>query len=441
MTESARTLVILDEVHHGGDALSWGDAHPRGLRARHPAPVPDRDPVPLRHRADPVRGVRPRRPGHPRSRAPTTLRLRPRPRGRRRPAGALHGLRRADALAPERRRRDGGPARRGQHEGHHLAGLAHRARPGGRLDPRGAARGRPAADRGASGRARRRRPRDRDRPDRRARLRQDPARASAASRPRSSSPTRRRPASGSPTFSQDTKRWMVAVRMVSEGVDVPRLAVGVYATSSSTPAVLRAGHRPLRAGPAPRRDRVDLPAERAEPDGARRSTRAAARPRARPTRRPTTGLDDSLLGVGRTARRRRPTCSRRSSRSRPSAPTRIFDRVLYDGGEFGFEAEVGSMEELDFLGIPGLLEPDQVRELLQQRQQRQEKRRKKTGEPKAPRRGRARSCPDVPQPQGAAQPAQQPGRALGEDLRRHRTRWCMPSCAGSAAAPPSRRRA
>src|SRR5690606_35580373 len=26
LTESADTLVILDEVHHGGDALSWGDA-------------------------------------------------------------------------------------------------------------------------------------------------------------------------------------------------------------------------------------------------------------------------------------------------------------------------------------------------------------------------------------------------------------------------------
>ena len=36
-------------------------------------------------------------------------------------------------------------------------------------------------------------------------------------------------------FSQGTSRWMVAVRMVSEGVDVPRLAVGVYATSASTP--------------------------------------------------------------------------------------------------------------------------------------------------------------------------------------------------------------
>ncbi|MBV9846653.1 MAG: DEAD/DEAH box helicase, partial [Kutzneria sp.] len=36
-------------------------------------------------------------------------------------------------------------------------------------------------------------------------------------------------------FAATTQRWLVAVRMVSEGVDVPRLAVGVYATSSSTP--------------------------------------------------------------------------------------------------------------------------------------------------------------------------------------------------------------
>lgn len=36
-------------------------------------------------------------------------------------------------------------------------------------------------------------------------------------------------------FSAGEKRWMVAVRMVSEGVDVPRLAVGVYATSTATP--------------------------------------------------------------------------------------------------------------------------------------------------------------------------------------------------------------
>ena len=35
-------------------------------------------------------------------------------------------------------------------------------------------------------------------------------------------------------FATSGDRWMVAVRMVSEGVDIPRLAVGVYATSVST---------------------------------------------------------------------------------------------------------------------------------------------------------------------------------------------------------------
>jgi len=35
-------------------------------------------------------------------------------------------------------------------------------------------------------------------------------------------------------FAASGDRWMVAVRMVSEGVDIPRLAVGVYATSVST---------------------------------------------------------------------------------------------------------------------------------------------------------------------------------------------------------------
>jgi hypothetical protein len=45
-----------------------------------------------------------------------------------------------------------------------------------------------------------------------------------------------------------------------------------------------------------------------------------------------------------------------------------FDRVLYDGGEFGTQAEVGSAEEQDYLGIPGLLEPDQVSALLKKHQ-------------------------------------------------------------------------
>jgi hypothetical protein len=48
-----------------------------------------------------------------------------------------------------------------------------------------------------------------------------------------------------------------------------------------------------------------------------------------------------------------------------------FDRVLFDGGEFGTQAAVGSEEEADFLGLPGLLMPDQVATLLRARQSEQ----------------------------------------------------------------------
>jgi hypothetical protein len=56
-----------------------------------------------------------------------------------------------------------------------------------------------------------------------------------------------------------------------------------------------------------------------------------------------------------------------------------FDRVLFDAQEFGTQAEVGSDEEQDFLGIPGLLEPDQVATLLRQRQADQLAARSRTG--------------------------------------------------------------
>ena len=62
--------------------------------------------------------------------------------------------------------------------------------------------------------------------------------------------------------------------------------------------------------------------------------------------------------------------------------------MLFDGAEFGHagEVHVGSEEEMDFLGIPGLLEPDQVRELLHQRQS---DRPRRSGRPAPDRRSRA----------------------------------------------------
>ena len=45
--------------------------------------------------------------------------------------------------------------------------------------------------------------------------------------------------------------------------------------------------------------------------------------------------------------------------------------MIYDGSSFGTATFAGSAEEEEFLGLPGLLEPDQVRALLRQRQERQ----------------------------------------------------------------------
>jgi superfamily II DNA or RNA helicase len=40
-------------------------------------------------------------------------------------------------------------------------------------------------------------------------------------------------------FTESKDRWIVAVNMVSEGVDIPRLRVGVYATAAKTPLIFR----------------------------------------------------------------------------------------------------------------------------------------------------------------------------------------------------------
>ncbi|HYV16480.1 MAG TPA: DEAD/DEAH box helicase family protein [Conexibacter sp.] len=54
-------------------------------------------------------------------------------------------------------------------------------------------------------------------------------------------------------FAAGTQRWIVSVLMVSEGVDIPRLRVGVYATSARTELFFRqVVGRFIRRSPAPR---------------------------------------------------------------------------------------------------------------------------------------------------------------------------------------------
>ncbi len=173
-------------------------------------------------------------------------------------------------------------------------------------------------------------------------------------------------------FASGQQRWMVAVRMVSEGVDVPRLAVGVYATSASTPLYFaQAVGRFVRARRRGETASIFLPTVPAL------LTLASALELERDHALDREQHDDRLLDDAELDRENREdTASDGLLEGEWLAleSDANFDRVLYDGDEFGFSAEVGSDEELDFIGLPGILEPDQVRELLRQRQARQSRR-------------------------------------------------------------------
>ncbi|HZB29718.1 MAG TPA: DEAD/DEAH box helicase [Streptosporangiaceae bacterium] len=166
-------------------------------------------------------------------------------------------------------------------------------------------------------------------------------------------------------FTESDDRWMVAVRMVSEGVDIPRLAVGVYATSTSTPLFFaQAVGRFVRARRRGETASVFLPSVPTLMGHAADMEAERDHVLDRPVRED--GLDDELLAEAN-RRHDSPDVGEEVPFETVEASAR-FDRVVYDGGEFGMQAAPGSVEEEDFLGIPGLLEPEQVTALLRKRQ-------------------------------------------------------------------------
>ena len=170
------------------------------------------------------------------------------------------------------------------------------------------------------------------------------------------------------SFSASNERWLVAVRMVSEGVDVPRLAVGVYATSASTPLFFaQAVGRFVRARRPGETASVFLPSVPALLELASALERQRDHVLGKPDR-PKEGWDDELLAAAQ-AQRDEPG-EEENSFTALGADAEL-DQVIYDGASFGTATFAGTDEEQDFLGLPGLLEPDQVRALLRQRQERQ----------------------------------------------------------------------
>lgn len=369
-TERFRTLVILDEVHHAGDALSWGEAVREAFDpARRRLALTG---TPFRSDVNPIPFVTyaPGDDGVPRSVADFTY-------------GYAHAL--ADHVVRpvlflaysgqvEWRTRAGDEvaARLGEPLTKDMTAQALRTA----LDPQGAwiPSVLQAADRRLT-EVRRHVP---DAGGLVIATDQTSARAYAA---RLAEVTGEKPTlvlSDEPTsskriqqFSDGDARWMVAVRMVSEGVDVPRLAVGVYATTTSTPLFFaQAVGRFVRARARGETASIFVPSVPRLLGHATELELERDHVLGRPVRDEDDifAAEDELLAREQQAEAATGDLEQLPFEALGSSAT--FDRVLYDGAEFGHEGEVhvGSDEEMDFLGIPGLLDADQVRDLLRTRQ-------------------------------------------------------------------------
>lgn len=169
-------------------------------------------------------------------------------------------------------------------------------------------------------------------------------------------------------YAQSTSKWLIAVRMVSEGVDVPRLSVGVYATSASTALFFaQLIGRFVRARKRGETATIFVPSVRPLLELASDLERERDHVLGHGKNRddlPATQLSDDL----------KPKQGEEDPFDLPGeyqalGATATFDKVLFEGGEWGQEAEVGSLEEQEYLGLPGLLEPDQVKAVLAHRQE------------------------------------------------------------------------
>ncbi|HEX3732455.1 MAG TPA: DEAD/DEAH box helicase [Mycobacteriales bacterium] len=167
-------------------------------------------------------------------------------------------------------------------------------------------------------------------------------------------------------FTHSDQRWMVAVRMVSEGVDIPRLAVGVYATSVQTPLYFaQAVGRFVRTRAPGETASVFLPS--VPPLLALAAALEVERDHIleRPAREEL--LDDALLAA---ANREQNEADLGEEFMALEASAHL-DQLIYDGASFGTAAAAGTVDEQEYLGLPGLLTPEQVSLLLSKRQREQ----------------------------------------------------------------------
>ena len=177
-------------------------------------------------------------------------------------------------------------------------------------------------------------------------------------------------------FAEGDGRWMVAVRMVSEGVDVPRLAVGVYATATSTPLFFaQAVGRFVRARRRGELATVFLPTVPIVRAHASALERQRDHGLGRPAEQGLWEETDELLAA---ANRTENAADELEGTFEALTSEATFDHVLFESQQFGMHALPTSADEADYLGLPGLLETDQIAQLLRERQRRQVSRHDRT---------------------------------------------------------------
>lgn len=408
LTESARTLVILDEVHHGGDALSWGDAlreaYSRATRRLLLSGTPfrsDTAPIPFVEYHPGPDGIRVSRTDYDYGyrRALDDGVVRP-----------VLFLVYAGQMRWRTRAGEEMEAQLGQDNTKDVTAAAWRTA----LDPGG--EWIPAVLRSADRRLSEVRAHVPDAgglviasDQTAARAYADILRAVTGEEPTLVLSDEAEASARIEQFAAATTRWMVAVRMVSEGVDVPRLSVGVYATSASTPLFFaQAVGRFVRARRRGETASIFLPhvPSLLSLAGELERQRDHALDRLDSAEDSWNAEEDALAR----AQQQDAASDALTDEFSFAALDAVahFDRVLYDGREFGQLATPGSPEEEEFLGIPGLLEPEHVHELLLQRQARQSRHR------------RAREARESARGDGDAATTPAPPPALHRTLREQR---------------------
>lgn len=374
-TEQRKTLVVFDEIHHGGDAKTWGDAireafddATRRLALTGTPFRSDDSPIPFVDYEAGSDGVRRSRADHTYGYAEALA------DGVVRPVVFL-------AYSGEARWRDGAGEEHAARLGEPLTAEQTARAWRTALDPAG--EWMPAVIAAADQRLRQKRAHVPDAGGMIIASDRTAARAYAALLTRLTGEEPTVVLSDDPgssarisEFAASASRWLVAVRMVSEGVDVPRLAVGIYATSASTPLFFaQAIGRFVRSRRPGETASIFLPSvpnllqlaseleaqrnhvlgEPHRPDDDPLDGDPAVR-----TQTEKTEIDNGFTSLGADAE---------------------LDQVIFDGSSFGTAAPAGSDEEADYLGIPGLLDADQMRALLHRRQDEQLQRRAAQGVP------------------------------------------------------------